>query len=89
MAGKAPPGRASLGGHPVTPVPRRGIVISGFPPSHLIDEDTLLFAFFKATKGMPEISSCHFTDDNQRAYVEFADTAGKNTCADTCTYPTL
>lgn len=83
MAGQAPPasGASPAGGPIVTP--RRGIVVSGFPPGSQIDQDVLEFAFFKAVKsdmkcGVPDISSCHFTEDMQRAYVEFADPAGES-----------
>ncbi len=61
---------------------RCGIVVSGFPPGSHVDQDTLTVAFFKAVKGdmkcgIPEMSSCHFTEDMQRAYVEFVDPAGE------------
>jgi hypothetical protein len=61
---------------------RRGIVVSGFPPGTHVDQDMLLLAFFKAVKddmkcGIPEMSSCHFTEDMQRAYVEFVDPTGE------------
>ena len=67
---------------PVTHGSRRGIVVGGFPPGSQIDQDTLEVAFYKAVKGdmkcgVPEISSCHFTEDMQRAYVEFTDPAGE------------
>lgn len=80
MAGQAPP---ASGASPPIVTPRRGIVITGFPPGSQIDQDTLEFAFFKAMKGdmkcgVLEISSCHFTEDMQRAYVEFADPAGES-----------
>ena len=56
---------------------RRGIVVRGFPPQST-DQETLEVAFYKAVKGelrcgVPEISSCQFTDDMQQAYVEFVD----------------
>ena len=75
MAGQAPISGASHG-------PRRGIVVSGFPPASHVDQDTLEVTFYKALKGdtkcgVPEISSCHFTEDMQRAYVEIADPAGR------------
>ena len=75
MASQAPLSGTSHG-------PRRGIVVSGFPPAFRVDQDTLEVAFYKAVKGdmkcgVPEISSCHFTEDMQQAYVEFADPAGR------------
>ena len=61
---------------------RRGIVVRGFPPA-TTDQDVLELAFYKAVKGdmkcgVPEISSCHFTEDMQQAYVEFIDPAGEH-----------
>ena len=81
MAEPAPLGGAPPGG-PIAHGTRRGIVVSGFPPGSHIDQDALFVAFFKAVKGdkkcgMPEMSSCHFTEDMQRAYVEFVDPAGE------------
>lgn len=78
MAGQAPPAGAS----PIAQDSRRGIIICGFPPASQIDQDTLEVTFYKAVKGdlkcgVPEISSCHFTEDRQRAYVEFADPTGE------------
>ena len=60
--------------------PRHGIVVRGFPPS--TDQEALELAFYKAVKGdlkcgIPEISSCHFTEDMQQAYVELVDPTGE------------
>ena len=88
MAGQAPPlasGASPAAGSGARGGPRRGILVSGFPPASHIDQDSLELAFYKAVKGdmkcgVPEISSCRFTEDMQRAYVEFADPAGESEC---------
>lgn len=64
--------------------PRQGIVIRGFPPGST-DQETLEVAFYKAVKGdfkcgVPEITSCHFTEDMRQAYVELADPTGEYVC---------
>ena len=74
-------GSSQLSGTARHSKPRRGIVVRGFPPEST-DQDALEFAFYKAVKGemqcgVPDISSCHFTDDMQQAYVEFADPEGE------------
>ena len=61
---------------------RRGIVVRGFPPA-TTDQEMLELAFYKAVKGdmkcgVPEISSCHFTENMQQAYVEFMDPTGEH-----------
>lgn len=78
---EAAAGFSPVGGVPVTHGSRRGIVVRGFPPEST-DQDILEFAFYKAVKGdmkcgVPEISSCHFTEDMQQAYVEFVDPSGE------------
>lgn len=64
--------------------PRRGIVVRGFPPG-LTDQETLEVAFYKAVKGdfkcgVPEITTCHFTENMRQGYVELADPSGEYVC---------